>query len=420
MKELSRGFALRNFRMIDEEGNLRSVQQWNFAEGNRVSEALAGAEVIDAQGGILLPLLSEWSVNFKEPGREYTYTLEDGAEAMRRGGFGRVMLSPDTLPVVDQAAHVEGLVKKAQRLGVEMYASAAVSKNLEGQLLPEMVEMIREGALAISNGLRPLPGNKYLHSAMQYASQTGVRVHLWPMEKDLCLSHYFPEGALASRYGLKGIPSFAEEVSVYRILQLAKHTGCPVHIQHVTSPESVRLIVEFKEQGVDVTSDVTLHHLDWSERDLEELDPHLHLIPPLVTEAKQEYLLKSLERGDIDAVSCQHYPVLPEFKNTIFEASEPGISCLETALSSVYTRQGEVGLIDFALKNVVKSSKIMGLKSLWQDYLDGKSWSLFNLKVENEIDKTSFAGNVSNSPYLGRRLSGRVDVFHCKRKTWVN
>jgi dihydroorotase len=415
-----KNYKVLNPQILKSNGELETKEFIYISEGKWTSEEPKGFVELEGKDLILLPLLTELSADFKEPGREYVYSLQEGAEAMRRGGFSKVLLSPNSKPVIDESTHVEGLKQKTLGLGVDMLISAALSKDLNDKLLPEIVEMIAEGATAISNGLRPLPETKFLLSAMKYASQVEARIHLFPLEKDLDLPHYFPEGPLASSYGLKAIPKIAEEISVYRILQLAKHTKCSIHIMHITSMESVRLIEVFKKQGVDVTCDVSIHNLQWNEEDLVNLDPALHVIPPLVNKKVQDELLDAIDKGIVDFVSSQHLPVLPEFKNTIFEASQPGISCLEITMSTVLSKSDVGGLTQFVKKNVENSSKILNSNMEWPAEGSSVGFSLFNTNSTYVVDSDTFAGRVHNSPFMGKELKGQVIAFVNQSKVWMN
>ena len=390
------------------DGAFRGAEWILLGDGEPEFPAAApeGVKPVEAKGCLLLPALAELHADFRQPGLEHIYTFSAGVEAMVRGGFSTALLTPQADPVVDDPSCVELVRRQVENLPVDLRISGAISQNLEGELLPEMVEMADAGATAFGNGLKGLPTTRYLELALTYASQCSCRVHLFPNERAWSKGVSMPDGHVADRYGLPGRPEFAETISVFRIIEVARAVGTPVHVKHVTLPASVEMIAAARAQGVDVTCDVPLMNLAFDEEDLADLNPSLHLVPPLRPARHRARMLELVRSGAVDAVAAQHIPVLPEQKKNHFSDTEPGAVGMETAFALLLECLGSAD--EANLKKAVElfsagPRRAMGLPGADK----AGEWMLWDPEATTIVSSSDFAGAVANSPLLGRSIRGR-------------
>ena len=386
-------------------------------DGVWVKTVLDDCTIIDCSDLVLYPQLTEIHADFKQPGHDHIYSLVDGVEAMQRGGYNKVLLDPNCNPIVDERAWVEWVKAQTQTLDGDILISSAISKGLANCILTEYLEMEKVGATALSNSLQYTPESSFLKSVFSYSTQSSLRIHIMPQEKDLAGNALIHEGELSDRYGLYGVPLEAETIAVFRILELAKSTGAKIHLKHLTVPKSIELVQEYKNIDVDVTCDVSINNLVFSEADLEGLPPKLHLKPILRNKANAIIVKQLVEAGTVDAISCQHIPVLPEDKNSFFEGSESGCVGLEVGFSVAKTF---LNLNDEKLIALMSDgpNKILGQAKVV--LAPGQKFLTFAYHTHEFIPHTDdFAGLVSNSPFLGEKLAGKI-VGLLSKGHWKN
>jgi dihydroorotase len=356
--------------------------------------------VVDAKGAKALPLLAELNVQFHEPGAEHIYSLAEGVSAMYRGGYGTALLSPDTVLIPDDSAKVRRLVEMTEAHPVRLLVQGAVSVEHRDQLLVEMAEMQREGAVAFGTGLRATPPTKFLRSLMEYSTVIGSRLFFLPLESGLTGSCSVNEGVYASQLGLKGVPLAAEEIAVFRILHLALLTGAKVHLQLLTSPGSIEILQSFKSRGVDVTCDVGLAHLLLDDGMLLELNANHHLVPPIRSSKERLGMIECVKQGLVDALSSAHVPVLPDSKATYFEGTLPGVLGLETAWLLAMK-------LGFSVETALQLMSVNPLRILNQTSTN-LEFFLWDAEGVTDVNPELFAGRVDNSPWLNTSLRGRL------------
>jgi dihydroorotase len=390
-------------------GSLKSFESIRVEDGIWVDEFSVNesVEVVDAKGSWGLPLLTELDADFMEPGSEEVYNLKKGQEAMLRGGFGSVLLSPTNQPVLDDAALAEWYNSRIEKLDIDINLAGAISRGGEMKVLSEIYEMKSEGVDYLSSGLVELPKISFLRSLMEYSTGVCKRLFIYPFAKEFAGPHNIHEGWIAERFGLRGIPEEAETVGVYKVLSLAKLTQCKIHLLHITAVKSIEIIEEFRSEGVDVTFDVSLMNILHSVEDLkDELKTVFHVTPPLRPLEWKRALIKKMKSGSVNALSCVHRPILSENKVEFFEASYPGIVGLETAFAASL-------VMGFSLSEVLKLWVNGPKKVLGQDYNEfekGKKieFFLFSPDTEKVWKRKDFVGSVSNSPFLNVSLKGVV------------
>lgn len=375
-------------------------------------------EVIEARGMILAPGFLELHAHLREPGREDTETLRSGLEAALRGGYTAVCCMPNTNPPLDNAAIMEGVAARAGELGLaDLYPIGCITKAREGRELAEMalMHLSEARARAFSDDGSGVEDAGLMRMAMEYASAFGGVIISHAEDPSLSRRGQVNEGAVSTAMGLRGIPALAEEVMVARDLLLAEETGCRLHLAHVSTARSVRMVREAKKRGVAVTAEVTPHHLLLSETDIEGYDTVFKVNPPLRTPADMRALREAVGDGTIDAIASDHAPHTVEDKEKEFDFAPFGVVGMESAFPVLYGGLVEEGVIDLMRLMELLSSgpaRVMGLAP--PDYgagmREGARADLVLIDIGREwtLDAFAFASKGRNCPFHGRRVKGKV------------
>ena len=404
---MSNSLCFQDVRVF-RDGRFSEVQDFHVCDGRWVEGPVAGAQVINGRGCWILPGMFALGVDFQEPERDDIYTLKDGFEAMRRGGFSAALYESHANPL-DDVPKLKSMLDAGSRSGLDVKFLGALSVGNKGKALSEMLELAAGGAVGFGDG-NELPSSlRFLRLALEYASMTGLRCYFQPTDISLKGKGCVHEGHFADALGLKGIPSQAETIAVHQLLELAGWLKVPVHLKQITCAESLELVRAARLRGVDVTCDVSVYHLLLDDTGLFELDTNAHLIPPPRTRADRDALWAGLADSTIQAISCAHVPVLPQDKEVHFEDAMPGAVSLEIAFAALLQESQArlpggvsalVALLTEGPANVVGVS----LPRL-EPGLDSP-WFLFDPACERVVEPRSFAGKVQNSPLLGRKVQG--------------
>jgi dihydroorotase len=304
-------------------------------------------ETIEADGLVLMPGFVDPHVHLRTPGDEDEEDIASGTRAAAAGGFTAILAMPNTTPVVDTPIVLAGLIERAGReAAVPTGFMAAITAGQAGEQLAEMVALADAGAAAFSDDGRPVERAAILRRAFQYASVTGLRLTLH--EEDLSLSGGadMHEGAVSAELGLRGYPSIAESIMVGRDLAIARYEGAPMHVCHVSAAESVAEIRRARELGVEVTAEVSPHHLCLTDEHVRGLDAsRAKMSPPLRAATDRAALIEALADGTLDCIGTDHAPHRGHEKEQPFAQAPNGVIGLETAFPAIYTHLVEPGLV---------------------------------------------------------------------------
>ena len=300
--------------------------------------------IIDATGCIVMPGLVDLQVRLREPGHEHEGMLASEMAAAVAGGVTSVVCPPDTEPVLDEAGLVEMLRHRAKRLHhARLYPLGALTCNLQGESLTEMLQLTQAGCVGFSQAEVPLANTQVLQRALQYAATFGYSVWLRPQELHLGKG-VAASGPLATRMGLSGVPVAAETIALHTIFELVRATGARVHLCRLSSAAGVALVRQAKAEGLPVSCDVSINSLHLTDVDMGYFDSRMRLNPPLRQQRDRDALRAGLADGTIDALVSDHTPVDEDAKALPFAQSEPGATGLELLLSLAYKWAQDAGV----------------------------------------------------------------------------
>jgi dihydroorotase len=376
--------------------------------------AASKAEVIDADGLVMVPGLVDLHAHLRQPGFEHKETVETGARAAAAGGYTAVCAMPNTDPVADNVAIIAEVRALADKAGLcDVVPAGSITRGLEGESLSDIGEMAEAGVRLFTDDGKSVQSPRVMRMALDYARAFDVVIAQHAQDDALTEGWQMHEGYYSSFLGLAGYPAEAEEIVVARDLLLARLTGGRLHVTHASSAGSVARIREAKAAGVRVSSDVTPHHLSLLDEALVTYDTYLKVNPPLRSSEHRDALREAVVDGTVDAVATDHAPHAAEDKEQEFDQSPPGTIGLETALAVVLTDLVEPGMLPLAdaiRRMSTRPAEILGLDEHGGPVGPGRPANLvvFDPAAEWVVGDRPFYSMARNSAFAGRALRGRV------------
>ena len=409
----SEEFVVRHARVLDPGVNLDRVTDVRL-EGGRISEVgdgLRGANELDADGLHLFPGFVDVHAHWRTPGREDEETIETGSAAAAAGGFTSVVMMPNTDPIIDRPVVVSGLARRVeQESRVRAYVSAALHAGLAGERLTEMRLLKEAGAFCVSDDGLGTQSAGVLRNGMLYARTAGLPLILHCEDHTLATG-VVHDGVAAALAGIPGSPASAEDAATATALVLAAETGARVHITHVSTALSAALVGFFRDRA-DVTADTTPHHLTLTDDRISTLDGLFRVNPPLRPSADRDGVVDALREGVLDFVATDHAPHASEEKELPLEEAAPGFLGHETAFAALYTELVLGGSL--SLGRLVSAMSSAPARWIGNGRPTGirvgspADLTLVDLSEEWTVGRETLVSRSYNSPYLGRRLKGRV------------
>ena len=391
--------------LVIRGGEIAELAQPGFADPD-------GAEVIEAEGLHAFPAFFDPHVHLRTPGREDEEDIETGTRAAAAGGYWGILAMANTEPTVSTPADIEALREQATRdATVPVGFLATVTRGMRGEDLTEMAELRDAGAVGFSDDGLPITSSRILRRALQYQRLCGGVIALHEEDADLSGDGVMHEGRVAAELGISGIPSISEATAIARDAAIAGYESARIHVQHLSAVESVAAIAAAKEAGVQVSCEVTPHHLCLTDDAVRSLDAlRFKMNPPLRSEADRQALIDGLRDGTIDCIATDHAPHALDEKEVPFEEAAFGVTGLETAFAAIHTDLVEPGTIGLELlvEKLGSGCVPFGIEPSTLAAGSPANVALCDLGAEWTVGEEGYESRSVNSWCAGRTLKGRV------------
>ncbi|MBX3333985.1 MAG: dihydroorotase [Nitrospira sp.] len=375
--------------------------------------APAESRVIAASGKLVMPGFVDVHVHFREPGFEYKETIQSGSAAAVAGGFTTVCCMPNTSPVNDNQAVTEFILERSRLAGLaNVLPIGAITKGSEGKELAEIGDLRRSGCVAISDDGKPVMNSLVMRRAMEYALAFDLTVVDHCEDLHLAEGGCMNEGLISTELGLPGIPAAAEDVMVARNLSLSELTGARLHLAHISTVGSVRMVREAKSRGIPVTAEACPHHFTLTEELVRGYNTHAKMNPPLRTWTDVQAIKDGLRDGTIDVIATDHAPHATQEKQQDFTEAPFGIVGLETAFSLTLglVEEGVLSLEQAVQKLTSAPAKAFGLNKGTLGVGADADVVVVDQTEPWEVDPSKFRSKSRNTPFAGWKVKGRVDA----------
>lgn len=371
-----------------------------------------GVERVDGSGKHVFPAFFDPHVHLRTPGQEYKEDLETGTRSAAAGGYAGVLAMANTSPPVSSPADIDALRHRARsEASVPVGFLATVTRDMAGLELTDMAELREAGAVGFTDDGVPVVNPGILRKALQYQRMCGGRIALHEEDPALTAGGAMHEGTVSMELGLRGVPSISESTMIARDAAIAGYEGGRIQVQHLSAIESIEAVRRARADGVDITCEVTPHHLCLTDEAVRDLDASKHKMnPPLRSEADRQALIEALLDGTIDCIATDHAPHAVEEKEVPYEAAMMGVTGLETAFASLYTELVLPGTIPLELivEKLGCGGEPFDIDRFRVAEGQPASLCLVDLDAEWTVGEHGYESRSRNSWCAGRTLSGRI------------
>lgn len=401
-------------RVIDPSQNIDDILDVLVENGvikqvGKGLQAPADVKVIDASGKYVVPGLVDMHVHLRDPGLEYKEDIISGTKAAVSGGFTSVCCMPNTNPTIDNKAVASYIINKAKSEGFcNVFPVGSITYGLSGDRMSEMGELKESGCVAVSDDGRPVTNSELMLRSLQYAAGIGILVISHAEELELVGGGVMNEGFTSTELGLKGIPCVAEDIATVRDIMLAEYTGAPLHIAHVSTKGSVRIIRDAKSRGVLVTCETAPHYFTLTDDAVRGYNTNAKMNPPLREAEDVAAIKQGLQDGTIDCIATDHAPHHLDDKDVEFNVAMNGIIGLETSLplSLKLVEEGVLSFNQLVDKMSCKPSNILDLKRGTLKVAAVADITVIDPSLEWIVEADHLASRSKNSPWLGQKMKG--------------
>jgi dihydroorotase len=406
-------YTIKNARLLDGSVVDVVIKDGTITE---IGSSLNIGEVINADKNLLIPGLVDLHTHLREPGREDSETVATGSMAAAKGGFTAISAMANTFPVADTAGVVEQVFRLGQEAGYcDVFPIGAVTQGLKGEALAELGAMANSKARVrmFSDDGKCVSDPLLMRRALEYVKTFNGIIAQHAQDPALTVGSQMNEGVVSSKLGLTGWPAVAEEAIIARDILLAEHVGSRLHICHLTTAGGVDLLRFAKSRGINVTAEVTPHHLLLTDELVSNYDPVFKVNPPLRTEQDVMALRAGLADGTIDIVGTDHAPHPTEDKDCEWQSAAFGMVGLETALSVVVKSMIETKLMswsDLVDRMSIAPARIAGYSNHGRNIAVGAPANLTIIDTSSNwiVDRNRLASKSKNTPFQAMSLPARV------------
>ena len=411
---------IQNGRVIDPANQRDAVGEVFAVDGkivDRLSDAQkAEATVVDAKGLVVAPGLVDIHVHFRDPGQTHKEDIRSGTEAAAAGGFTSVVCMPNTSPVCDNAGTIQRIVDKVEREAVvRVYTTGCLTIGMNGEQLAPTGQLKNAGVVAVTDDGKCVQSNELMRRAVEYAKMFDLPIMDHCQDASLTKGAVMNEGEWSLKLGLRGWPKAAEDIIVARNVILAELTGAHIHMQHVSSANSVDILRRAIARGAPVSGEASPHHIEFIEAELHDYDTVYKMNPPLRTEADREALIQGLIDGTLACIATDHAPHSPTEKDQEFDTAPFGIIGLENSLASSLTtlyHSKRLGLSEVVALMTHKGADICKLDAGTLSVGASADICLFDPDEEWTVDADKFFSKSRNCPWHGKTLKGKVKATY--------
>jgi dihydroorotase len=409
---------VRGARLFDPRTGLDATRDLVVRDGEIAELAepgaapeIEGAELVDAEGLLVVPAFVDPHVHFRVPGQEHKEDLETGTRSAAAGGYCAVIAMANTAPPIDSAAVLGSVRERAEReASIPIGFVGNVTRGMAGAELTEMAELRETGAIGFSDDGLPIASARVLRRALQYQRLAGGVIALHEEDPDLSADGVMHEGEVSAALGMAGVPAVSESTMIARDCSLALYEAARIHVQHLSARASVEEIARAKAAGLQVTCEATPHHLTLTDEAVRSLDARFKMNPPLRSEDDRQALIDGLRDGTIDCIATDHAPHASEEKEVPFEEAAMGVTGLETAFAAIYTDLVVPGVLelDVVIERLTCGGEPFGIDAPRIEPGAIANVALIDPEMVWTVGEEGYESRSYNNCFGGRELTGRV------------
>ncbi len=403
-------FHKKKKNILIQNGRITEIGDKNFSAD----------KIIDAKNMILSVGWFDLGAYVGDPGHEHHEDLASLMKSAAAGGFTEVAVLPNTSPSVQSKNEVSYLINNNDSRLVQIHAMAAVTKNNKGEDLTEMIDLHQAGAIAFTDGLKPIWHTDIFLKSLQYLQKFNGLLIDHPEDIWLNLFGQMHEGLNSTMLGLKGMPRIAEELPLSRNIELLQYAGGRVHFSRLSTAKSIDLVRAAKKRGLSVSCDVVSYQPLLDVSLLEDFDTNYKVNPPLREKADRDALVKGLNDGTIDVLCSGHLPQDDECKNLEFDQAEFGVANLQTFGSTLTMLSDMVAWEDIIHKVTTAPRTLLGIEVPVIDVDQKANLTLFDPEREWTLDAKSNFSKSKNSPWYGQKIKGKAVAVFNNSRNWLD
>jgi dihydroorotase len=416
---------IRQAKIVDPQSEFHNKVVDILIENGAVSNIasslnITADQIVEAAGLYAASGFVDVFADYREPGYEHKETIATGLKAAAAGGFTDVLLSPNTNPAVSTKSIVQFIAQKAKGNIVSVHPLGSITQDIEGKALAEMLDMHANGAVAFTDGWKPVQNANLMLKALEYAKSFGGVLLEIPLDASLAAGGLMHEGAISTKLGMAGIPVLAETILIYRDLELLRYTDSKLHITGVSTAEGLAMIRGAKKEGLNVTCSVTPYHLALTDEALTTYNSVYKVTPVLRSEQDRKALIDGLKDGTIDCIASHHRPQEWDAKAKEFEYAGEGMNIQEIAFNIVLEAVGsEIPVERLVDAFAQQPRKIFGLSG-GGIQKGGKSLTLFTMEGSKHLTENGMQSTSRNNPYIGKELRGKIVAIFNNNQLHLN